>query len=366
MALLAALAAACGRGDEPPAFDAPAEAPALAPDHPHLSPGSVALTERLRLSGGRLIEPLDVAVDGGGSIYVLDVGDSPGVLRFDSTGVFMLRFGARDDVRGRIVAATELDLAPWNTVLLLDRGDNSVKTFLTGGLIGSVFPLREGVALDVHALPEFGEFYLHKWVPEQRRASILHMRAPGDSLGTPYTVHIPSDLTLRQEARAIHFHTAADRRGRLYVAFVNGYPVRVLSPQGSTLASIGIEREEIPWLPEDFERQTEENFARLRRELPDVDEELLREAARPDPVLPIIEELAIDPQGRLWVRTSRPDAEGVTPYDVFAPDGGYLARVDVPGEVSRTAFSPSGGLWVVARGDSGADVVGYHVHIPGR
>jgi hypothetical protein len=331
-----------------------------------MAPGSVSLTERLRLSGDRLAEPLDVAVDGSGSIYVLDAGDSPGVLRFDSTGALALRFGTRDTVRERIVAATELDLAQWNTVLVVDRGDNAVKTFLTGGLIGSVLPLREGVALDAHALPEFGEFYLHKWVPEQRRVSVLHMRAPGDSLGAPYTVHIPSEITLRQEARAIHFHTAADARGRLYVAFLDGYPVRVLSPQGTTLASIGIERAAVPRPAAELERESEENLARLRRELPEVDLELLVEAARPDTVLPIIEELAIDPQGRLWVRTNRPDAQRVTPYDVFAPDGGYLARVDVPGDVSRTAFSPSGGLWVVVRGEAGAEVVGYRVDFPGR
>lgn len=365
-AVLAAFLAACGGGGETPPGDAPAAAGELAPDRPHLARGTATVTERLVLSDDRLRRPLDVAADGAGAIYVLDEGERPEILKYDSTGAFLLRFGVRDTVRERILAATEIDLAPWNTVLLADRGDNSVKSFLGGGLLASVVPIREGVVLDVHALPEFGEFYLHKWVPEQRRSAILHMRSPGDSLAATYTVHIPGGLSVREEARAIHFHSATDRRGRLYVGFLDGYPIRVLSPQGTTLASIGIEREPIARAPEDLERETEENLARLRRELPDVDEGLLQEAARPDPVLPLIEELAIDPQGRLWVRTNRPDAGDVTPYDVFAADGAYLARVDVPGDVARTSFSPSGMMWVVEKRGDAPRVVGYRVDVPGR
>lgn len=360
---LAALAAAACAGEEAGNPDpTPADSRAgLAADRPLLAPGSVRLEERLRLADPRLQTPSDVAVDGEGSIYVLDAATPSRVHKYDAAGEYQLQFGTRDTVRERIAAAVEMDLAQWGILLVADRGDNAVKSFLTRGLFASVVPRRDSVVLDVHALPEFGEFYLHEWVPAQRRVSILHMRAPGDSVATAYTVGIPQGLSVRQEARAIHFLSAADRRGRLYVAFMDGYPVRVLSRQGATLAIIGIQRDPIPRTAEEIEREAEANLERLRAQAPDVDEEILLEAARPDPTRPLVEELAVDPQDRLWVRTNRPDAAGATPYDLFNASGEYLARVDVPGEVIRTAFSPMGELWVVVETDGGAEVVGYRV-----
>ena len=358
-ALVAASLAACGGDGENGAAAPPADSGLeLDPDRPLQPAGSFTLQERLRISDGRAAIPRDVAVDGEGYVYVLDATTPSRILRYHPSGDFDLQFGTRDTVRERIVSALEMDLAEWGTMLVADRGDSAIKTFLTRGLFASLIPRQESVVLDVHALPEFGEFYLHEWVPSQRRVSVLHMRAPGDSVATTYTVGIPSRLSIRQEARAIHFHSTADRRGRLYVAFMDGYPVRILSPQGTTLGTIGIQREPIQRTAEEMEREAEENMVRLLEQVGDVDEEILREAAMPDSTRPVIEELVVDPQGRLWVRTNRPDAADATPYDMFNSDGDYMARVDVPGDVVRTTFSPAGGLWVLM---ADGDVVEYQI-----
>ncbi|HUP00533.1 MAG TPA: hypothetical protein VM737_03305 [Gemmatimonadota bacterium] len=362
-AVLLGVAAACGGpspGDPGPAAEPPDEDRPR--DVPLLDSGSVQLRESFRLEPGlRLQHPRDLALDGAASLYVLDFASPSQLFRYDSTGQFVGRFGDRDTEEERLASAIEFAIAPWNTVLIVDRGRNALHTFLTIGTFASSVQIEPGVGLDVHALPEFGEFYLHRWVPEQRRSTVLHMRIPYDSLAITYEVRIPAGLTVREEARAVHFHTAIDRRGQLLVAFWDGYPVRVLAPNGETVRTIDLDRRPVRKDPQQIAREAEENLALLVETSPGVDEDLLTEAAQPDSIFPLIQELVVDPQDRLWVRTSREDAAGVTPYDVFNEAGQYLARVDIPGQVERTAFGPAGDLYVIASTGDRREVIGYEV-----
>lgn len=374
-ALLLLAAAACGGSppdadrQEPPTEDEPQA------DRPLLGPEAVTLAENFRLPPDLRLElPRDLAVDAAGSLYVLDFAPPTRILQYDSTGRFVGRMEDRNPQTGsgRIVSAIELALAPWNTLFVVDRGSNALTTFLTTtNTFTFSIEVTPGVALDVLPLPEFGEFYLHKWEPEQRRVAVLRMRMPFDSLGTAYEVRIPSGLSVREEARDVHFHTAVDGQGRLYVGFWDGYPVRVLGPGGETVRTIGLDRPAVPKGRELMAHEAEENLAVLREISPGVEEALLREAAQPDSVYALIEELTVDPTGRLWARTNRPDAAGATPYDVFNEEGQYLARVDVPGDVERTVFAPDGGLYVIVAPPPGAAagvgrrIVGYEVRLGG-
>ena len=138
----------------------------------------------------------------------------------------------------------------------------------------------------------------------------------------------------------------------------------VIQPDGRTVRMIDLDRAALRKSPEELRREEEENLARLREQAPEMDEELLREAARPDSVWPLVEELAVDPSGRLWVRTRRSDTGDATTYDVFNEGGEYLVRVDVPGEVERTAFAPDGRLFtLVAARDGAGEIVGYRVSL---
>lgn len=359
---------ACGGspgGEDPP--EAGGEAPPQA-DRPLVGPEAISVAERFRLAGDLRLElPRDLDIDAQGNLYILDFAPPTQLLKYDATGQFLRRFADRDEDGGnRLVSAIEFALAPWNTVLVVDRGRNSLQTFLaTSGTFASSVEVQPAVALDVHALPQFGEFYLKKWVPEQRRAAVLRMRAPYDSLSTTYEIRLPPGLSVREEARGVHFHTTADPEGRLYVAFWDGYPVRVLAPEGSTLRTVDLARQAVFKTPAEITREADENLAILRKQTPDLDEALLREAAQPDSIRPLIEELAVDPVGRLWVRTNRADAAGVSTYDVFNEAGDYLARVDIPGIVERTAFDPQGRLYVIAAATPGGrrDIIGYDIRL---
>jgi hypothetical protein len=297
---------------------------------------------------------------------VLDAAAPSNILKFDSGGGFLLRFGETEP-DPPLAQALKISLAPeWNTIVTVDRPDGAVAAFLTLGMLSYTAQVTGGNPVDALALPAFGEYYLQGWNETTGRSGVYHMKLPLDTLATTYEVTIPPRQPVAKIARDVYFRTAVDRLGRLYVAFHDGYPVRVLEPSGRTVGLVGLDRERVPRDPGEVAAETAVNLGRLREQAADVPDSLLVQAAQVDSLYSMVEELAVDPAGRLWVRTHRPDAGATTAYDVFDDSGRYLARVDVPGEVSATAFASDGGLIVIDEsGDPAGVVVGYDVRFGG-
>lgn len=364
-------ASACGRSEpegETGAGSAipPADSFVPGPDSPSIPPEEVSVTERFRLprtahrSAG-LREPMDLLRDEAGSLYVLDRGEPTRIARFDSTGGFAFHFG-RFGQQVEIGTAQSFALSPWKVVLLVDRGRNTLMRYLARGtFIGETGVT--GVPIEALPLPDYNRFYLHKWNPDLRSSYVLHMAAPLDSIGVTYGISIPVRPSVREEMRSIFFHTTTDRAGRLYVAFSDGYPVRVLTPEGETVRLVGIERRRLPKSPARMEAEREAARERLLEGAPDLPEAVVEEAAEPDSLLPIIEEIVVDSRDRLWVRTHRGNGEGVTAYDVFNPEGDFLALVEVPGRIRRTTFDPDGRLFVIDESSDPPEIVGYELRL---
>ncbi len=364
--------ASCGegeRGARPAAADA-VDSLAAQPDRPLLPAGAVEVAESFRLSPAARAEanlerPLDVAYDAGGSLYVLDGSSPTRVLKFDDAGQFQYRFGRHEPDVERIARATSFAISPWNTVLMIDKAHNLLVSFLTMGTFVGAVEIH-GVGMNVLPLSDFGEFYLQKWDSEMRRAYVVRMRAPFDSLGTPYSIGIPAGQSVRKEARDVAFKTAVDREDRLYVAFADAYPVRVLEPDGRTVRLVGIDRPPVAKSPAAIEAERARNYREVEERLPDISDALKEEAAEPEPAHLMIEELVVDPSGRLWVRTHRPERAGDTAYDVFNAEGHFLAVVWIPAEVRRTAFAPDGSLLTIqGPSDTSREIVAYRVRFDG-
>lgn len=350
---------ACSIEDETPAATAPSVE--VQPDRPILA--GVVVTPRGGFgSEGRWSDARDLVIDAEQNIYLLDGAVPASILKFGSDGRYVMRFGEDEPDPTQVVLAQEMSLAPsWNTILVADRSQQTVNSFLTLGML-TYSVKTDGVPIDVVGLPAFGEYYLQGWDQALNRSGVYHMRLPLDTLGTTYEVQLEPSQPVRKTARDVYFHATADDESRLYVAFHDGYPVRVLDPDGTTVRVVAIDRRPVVRGAEEVAAETEENLVTLRREAPDVPDSLLMEAARADSVLPMIEELAVDPSRRLWVRTNREDAVGKTTYDVFDAEGRYLARVDVPGDVRATAFAPDGSLVVIDEaGDAAGAVARYEV-----
>jgi hypothetical protein len=188
------------------------------------------------------------------------------------------------------------------------------------------------------------------------------MQLPVDSLTMVYEVALPPGQSVRKDARDVSFRTASDVQGRLYVAFADVYQVRVLDANGTTVRLVQSSRPAVAKSPREMGEEREELLTRLRRQVGDVSDSLLQDAATPDTLFPLIEELSVDPAGRLWVRTHRAERAAGSVYDVFNEQGQLISWVAVPAVVRKTAFSSAGRLYVIDERDPERPrIVGYDV-----
>lgn len=370
VALLLA-AQACGRPEPAPeaAVDPEDAGAATAPliDPAAVTVQQAALLSDAEASRARLRQPRDLAFDAAGQLYVLDfeAPEHQQLVAFDSAGRFAYRFGERDDRADRVGASDQLAVTPWNYVMFVDMLDNALTAFLTMGTYVSSAGLS-GVGMAVLSIPEYGQFYLKKWDPARRRAYVVHMRLPVDSVAMVYEVRLAPGQSVRKDARDVSFLTAADPMGMLYVAFDDVYQVRVLTRTGATVRVVQSSRPAVAKTPRQMEEERQGLLARLEAQVGDVSDSLLQDAAQPDSMFPLIEELVVDPSGRLWVRTHRPERASGTVYDVFNEQGQLISWVSVPATVRKTAFSPAGRLYVIDEGEPDRPaIVGYDVTFGG-
>ena len=358
----------CSRpeGGVPEASDAERAGPSQT--GPLIDPASVAVTEVFELgqpaaSRANLRQPRDLALGESEALYVLDF-EAPNhaqVVAFDSSGAFSYRFGEKDDRADRIGPSDEFTVTPWKYVMFVDGVSNALTSFLTLGTYVSTAGLT-GVGMGVLSMPEYGHFYLKKWDPARRRAYVVHMQLPVDSLSMVYEVTLPPGQSVRKDARDVSFRTASDGQGRLYVAFADVYQVRVLDANGTTVRLVQSSRSAVAKSPREMGEEREELLTRLRREVGDVSDSLLQDAAIPDSLFPLIEELSVDPAGRLWVRTHRAERAAGSVYDVFNEQGELISWVAVPAVVRKTTFSTDGRLFVIDERDPERPrIVGYQV-----
>lgn len=359
--------AGCGRDNATP-DEAPADSTAAAEARPLVDPARVSVRLSFELSRAEaaradLRQPRDLAIDAAGTLYALDyeAPDHEQIVAFDAAGTYERRFGERDNRADRIGPSTQFSLSPWNYVMFVDGVDNALTSFLTMGTYVSSVSLG-GIGMAVHSIPEFGHFYLKKWDPPRRRAYVLHMQVPLDSLAMVYEVSLPPGQSVRKDVRDVSFLTTSDERGSLYVAFSDVYRIRVLDRAGGTVGVIESARPAVAKSPREMELERERLMDRLQRQVGDVSDSLLQDAARPDSLFPLIEELTVDPSGRLWVRTHRPQAVTGAVYDVFNERGELISWVAIPAEVRETAFAPDGRLFVIDEKDPAAPTIrGYEV-----
>ncbi|HJU86735.1 MAG TPA: hypothetical protein VJ788_05140, partial [Gemmatimonadota bacterium] len=355
--LALSLVFACGQREESDSATAAADSVEGRSQAPLIDPAGVTVREAFALSPAEadragLRQPRDLAIDGEGKLYVLDfeAPDHRRIVAFDSAGGFAYRFGERDDRADRVGPSDQLAVTPWNYVMFVDKRDNALTSFLTMGTYVSTAGLN-GIGMSVVGMPEYGQFYLKKWDPGRGRAYVIHMQLPIDSVSMVYEVRMQPGQSVRKDARDVSFLTAGDGAGRLYVAFGDVYQVRVLDRTGATVRVVRSSRPAVRKSPREMEAERQRIRARLEAQVEDVPDSLLQDATRPDSLHPLVEELAVDPAGRLWVRTHRPERTTGTVYDVFNEQGQLISWVAVPATVRRTAFSPSGRLYVIDERD---------------
>jgi hypothetical protein len=141
---------------------------------------------------------------------------------------------------------------------------------------------------------------------------------------------------------------AIDPLGNVWTAGSGSYRVARISPAGDTTLILEVDEPPLPLTAADRDAWAEgmastfERAPQARREL---------EALLPQ-VKPVLSALLTDDEGRLWVGRT-PPGDAPPEFDVFDPDGEYLASVRMPEGV--VTFHPPvirrGHLYALVRGD---------------
>lgn len=309
------LVAGCG-----PASDQPAAQTSDTPAVPRLEP--IATFGCSECDGPELLANPGITVGPSGRVHVVDTQE-PHVRVLEPDGSLAFAIGASGEGPGEI-------RLPY-IIGVLEMGDGSFwvqegaflhhfgadGTFLESESVPPRLPLGSAYDHDhgliyVVAAPVPGSGAEHA-----PRRALLRLRPGQQDFETVAPWSLVSGMSEEEAAQSeTRFSTlAVGPDGRLAIADIWNYRVRVLSPEGDLLQTFG--RPELPRPPKDPDRlEREREIARQRgRDEPSPDGPHLGPRA------------AYDGAGRLWLHARRQPAL----LDVFAPDGAYLGEVALEG-----------------------------------
>lgn len=300
---------------------------------------------------GSVPGPSGLAADGRGGLWVLDAR-SRRIHRYDSTGSREASWGRQGEGPGEMEGPGGIAVGAGDSVWVYDYRLTRATVFPDGGGDArTVSPSARGAfPLPTFApLTDGGHLQQLQSSPAlmggsgDRSVSLLaRVGADGTVADTLVAMERPPQQQVRMgstSGEAVSFRLLDQQfapeltwtalpGGRVAVVDSAAYRIRLLDASGRELRRFGRRGEPRPVTGEDREavrrrqREAAEDAAAAERIL---------EALTFADVVPEIEAMTVDPEGRLWVRTAPPEPGGEPGVDVFSPDGRLVGRaVGVP------------------------------------
>ena len=280
-----------------------------------------------------LYQPGPFAVDARGRIFVADRSDQV-IKVFDADGRYLHAIGAKGRGPGEFLQIVDLAFLPDGRLLVMDMGNRRTSQFTPEGehLESCTWPgflFRVLMSTDSSFTTEemtMAPASREKWV-KSLDFSCKEARSYGPFRPPEVSVKKQGKMAVAigQPHAPSSIFAGDGQRQWLYHCFNNAYVIEVYDETGRLFRKIDRPYEPVPFTEKDkqaflarFEKGDNPLFAQLAKEM-----------EFPE-VKTVAAELLVDDAGRLWVRTNETrDEKGgqATAYDVFDPDGYYLARV---------------------------------------
>ena len=329
----------------------------------------------------------DVAFDGAGNAHILDMG-ADRIVVVAPDGSFVRMVGGSGEGPGEFRTPSSLHVYRDGGYVV--GGVSAIDIFAPGGehlRRMPVNPLTGFPFLNSKALPD-GSFVsiVLRFDIERSRRGLAQLDPPGRPLdvfpiehGKPellYTAwELPEeDAGRRNAARSssdgtsrlsagrafepsLHFEVISD--GRLAVVDSIGYRVKLIARDGRVVGAV--ERPIVPLaVTEEMKDAQRERYR--AREVPSnvgifrVERERVDKMTFADEV-PVIANIAVDWEDRIWVERTGEDGTGPGPTDIVTPDGGYVGTLPADGVRIPSAFGPNGLMAYIETDDVGIQVV---------
>ncbi|MBI4546128.1 MAG: 6-bladed beta-propeller, partial [Gemmatimonadetes bacterium] len=308
-------------------------------------------------------------VDAAGRIYVLDRQEQE-IRVFDARGAYVRTIGRKGRGPGEFQGANGMEWDRAGNLWVADPMNTRYTVFDTAGRFLRTYrrPIpsygysweggfdREGRLYDTH-------FAAAGPRPEDRVHALVRFDSdmqPRDTFPLPYAEEEAFRLETRGGTTRIFFavpfaprmHWLLDPRGYIWFGFPDRYRIYQRRLKGDTARMI--EREAKPVPVSRAERQRE-----IERLQPVIGQGAQVDLSRIPRFKPAFEGLLLDDAGRLWVLLPRADRDLRTSFDVFSPDGRYLAHPRIEAHLLGGVGSP-----LLLRGDRLYGVVRDELDVP--
>ena len=329
----------------------------------------------------------DVAFDGAGNAHILDMG-AHRIVVVAPDGSFVRMVGGSGEGPGEFRTPSSLHVYRDGGYVV--GGVSAIDIFAPGGehlRRMPVNPLTGFPFLNSKALPD-GSFVsiVLRFDLERSRRGLAQLDPPGRPLdvfpiehGKPellYTAwELPEeDAGRRNAARSssdgtsrlsagrafepdLSFDVIAD--GRLAVVDSIGYRIKLVARDGRVVGAV--ERPIVPLAVTEEMKDVQRERYRAR-EVPSnvgifrVERESVDKMTFADEV-PVIANIAVDWEDRIWVERTGEDGTGPGPTDIVTPDGGYVGTLPADGVRIPSAFGPDGLMAYIETDEVGIQVV---------
>lgn len=350
------------------------------------------LTENLYTVGDYLGEDwnsfgliADVAFDGGGNAHILDTQEDR-IVVLDPDGTFVRFVGGPGEGPGELQSPLGLNVLRDGGYVV--SGAASIEVFAPGGEHLRRMPFHTFFALfNTKALPD-GSLVstVFRFDVERYREGLEQPDPPGRPIeifpiehGQPEVLYtaweLPDPEDERRNARRsssdgvsrmsagrafeprLHFDVISD--GRLAVVDSIGYRVKLVARDGSVVAAV--ERPIAPLAVTEAMKEAARDRYRAR-EVPSsvgifrIERESVDNLRFADEV-PVIANMAVDWDDRIWVARTGADGVEPGPIDIVTPDGGYVGTLPADGVRIPSAFGPDGLMAYIEADEFGVPVV---------
>lgn len=333
------------------------------------------LTQYLLVAGDQLYdrEPavyaLDVGILPNGNVVVLDSGNRR-VLRFRPDGAYIGSFGGAGQEPGQFVTPLFLEVAG-DRVYVLDSGLNRVTEFDSAGIFINRFQVNlAGLAGTTPLFVAGGPDQLYvaaepvpflQEVRDTGQAVIYRMSMSGAIVDT-VAMFLPSTWTTIESAEGSFSYVKprlspapwlSAEPGSVALSVGARYLIEIRYPSGALVRRVARQYENVAVTPEIRDSVLDE-LEGVRSGLPREALELVSFA----PVVPAIEGLVLDDQGRLWVDVYSSDP---TRRDIFDAEGQFLGPLYLPQPMQLEDVRGNWACGVISEATGQAAVVCYRV-----
>ena len=227
--------------------------------------------------------PSSIAIDSQDQVYVADEGLQR-VTIFSPDGEYLSHWGEKGSGDGQLEYPSSLAFDADDHLCMTDSGNHRVQKFTREGEFLSAWGKRGSGAGEFEgpwglALSHSGDVYISDWGNDrvQRYDTNGQLIEEFDSLSNGDAIHRPAGL-------------AVDEEGNMYVADWGNERIKVLGPDGSLLASLQGESVDSKWAADYFNVNPEEGRLRYEADL----EPEINPPARRD------REISAGVEGRFW------------------------------------------------------------------